>query len=125
MDLRAIITDLLRIAKVAMPPKLFAEDPRIIRAFEALAELDGPGSSVRVPNVPASPAARLAEFRAVEESRDGLSFITDLPWDLVDALSEAQKTVLPGDPSAAVNLVIREWLTSAGFLLPAALGDTH
>lgn len=35
-DVRAIVTDLLRIAKVAMPGKLYSEDPRVIRAQEWL-----------------------------------------------------------------------------------------
>ena len=108
-----VVTDLLRIARVAMPPDLFEQDIRVRRA------LDMPGNSIRVPNhPPRSHAQRLAELRPVEESSDRLSFVTDLEWDLVLAVTEAQHTVLPLDPSAAINFIVRQWCVSAGFLPP-------
>ena len=114
-----VVTDLLRIARVAMPPDLFEQDIRVRRALEMLAELEGPGNSIRVPNhPPRSHAQRLAELRPVEESSDRLSFVTDLEWDLVLAVTEAQHTVLPLDPSAAINFIVRQWCVSAGFLPP-------
>lgn len=114
------IANLLRIARVAMPPDLFEQDIRVRRGLELLKQLEGPGNSVRVPNhPPKSHAQRLAELRPVEESSDRLSFVTDLRWDLVLAVSEAQQSVLPLDPSAAINLIVEEWCINAGFLKPA------
>lgn len=113
------VANLLRIARVAMPPDLFEQDIRVRHGLELLAHLEGPGNSVRVPNhPPKSHAQRLAELRPVEESSDRLSFITDLEWELVLAVTEAQQTVLPLDPSAAINLIVREWCINAGFLAP-------
>jgi hypothetical protein len=40
-ELAEIIANLLTIAKVAMPPDLFVQDPRIIKAQAMLARLKG------------------------------------------------------------------------------------
>ena len=116
-----VIRDLLVIAKVAMPPKLFGEDPRVTRAIALLALLvpSSPGS--RVPNASPRPAgfelAVLASRRVVEESKDGVAFIAELRWDLLEALRRAVTLVdIPLDPSDQVSFIAREWLTANGLL---------
>ena len=46
-------------------------------------------SQARVPNTSSKPpgfvATALAVSRAVEESKDGISFVVDMSWDLVEA----------------------------------------
>jgi hypothetical protein len=49
-EISKIITDLLRIAKVAMPPKLYAEDRRVVTAEPLLAETKVKTPSARVSN---------------------------------------------------------------------------
>ncbi len=117
-ELAKVIRDLLRIAKVAMPAKVFGEDPRVTYATALLSRLEYPASSARPPNVTSQPpridVAALAQRRAVEESASGISFVAELPWDLVGAMTAVEK--LPADPSDAVNFIVRDWLTSIGKL---------
>src|SRR3569832_1683656 len=88
-EIAKTIRDLLVIAKVAMPPNLFAQDPRVIVAMAVLKELDG-SSVTRPPNITSRPpqfaVAALAQHRPVEGSSTGISFLCDLPWDLVTGL---------------------------------------
>ena len=116
-ELAKVIRDLLRIAKVAMPPKTFGEDPRVTAATAVLESLEG-RSSARVPNVTSRPPqldiARLAQRRAVEESAAGIAFMMDLPWDLVEAMTAMPD--IPADPSDAMEYIARDWLTSQGTL---------
>jgi len=118
-----VIRDLLRIAKVAMPPKLYAEDPRVIVATAALSELEAGVSPARPPNLTSRPPKfdplALSRTRPIEQSAAGISFLTDLPWDLVSAMTAAQGDVLPLDPSDAVAYVLWDWLTGHGYLDPA------
>lgn len=115
-----ILRDLLRIAKLAMPPKLFAEDPRVIRAMALLKLLETGHSPSRPPNAsgpsPGFDIAALATRRAVDQSAAGVSFVLDLPWELVNALSLAQMDKVPLEPSDAINVLVREWLTANGYL---------
>lgn len=122
-----IVRDLLVIAKVAMPPKLYAEDPRVTRATALLKSLEAGLSSSRTPNLasrpPASDVTAMAVRRPVEESRDGISFVVDLPWDLVEALGKALEVdAMPLDPSDALTFIARDWFTAHGYtgLLPGA-----
>lgn len=115
-----IIRDLLRIAKVAMPPKLFGEDPRVTRAIALLASLETGLFPSRAPNVSSRPpgfdVTVLAAKRAVEESAAGISFVVDLPWDIAAALTNSDDPLLPLDPADAVTHATRTWLASGGHL---------
>ena len=113
-----MLRELLTIAKVAMPPKLFGQDPRVSRGIALMKELEAGLSPSRPPQVASRPPkldiAVLASRRAVAETSKGISFVTDLPWDLVDGLITAEG--LPLDPSEAVTFIVRDWLTSHGEL---------
>ena len=124
-EISKIITDLLRIAKVAMPPKLYAEDPRIVLAGALLAEIYAAAPSARVPSVPRAAGFRTStlDVRPVEQSASGLSLIVDLPWDLAEATAKAQGDRLPLPWSDAMNLIVREWLTTNGYLDLLPRGD--
>ena len=105
-----------------MPPKLFGEDPRVSRGIALMKEMEAGLSASRPPQVTSRPPkldiAVLASRRAVAETGKGISFVTDLPWDLVEALGEAEG--LPLDPAEAVTFIVRDWLTAHGDL-PLAL----
>ena len=120
-----VVRELLTIAKVAMPPKLFGQDPRVSRGIALMKELEAGLSSSRPPQVTSRPPkldiAVLASRRAVAETGKGISFVTDLPWDLVEALAEAEG--LPLDPAEAVSFIVRDWLTLRDEVLLSAAKD--
>jgi hypothetical protein len=58
---------------------------------------------------------KLATKRAVEMSLSGISFVTDLPWDVVEGLAAAQADSAPMDPSDAVTFILRDWLATMGY----------
>lgn len=124
-----VIRDLLVVAKVAMPPSLYAQDPRVAAATTMLRSLEQGISAHRPPNSSDRPpdfdVAALALSRPVEESKYGISFVVDLSWDLVEASAQAlaADTSYPLDPGDAVDYVLRDWFTSHGYgkLLP--MGD--
>jgi len=101
--------DLLRIAKVAMPPKVFGEDPRVTTATAVLETLEG-RTLGRTPNVTSRPpkldVARLAQRRAVEESAAGITFTMELPLDLVEAMTALPD--IPADLSDAMGYIARD-----------------
>jgi hypothetical protein len=125
-ELTAILKDLLTIAQIAMPEYLFAIDPRVQKAK---AGLDGlRKDSGRVPSIggrqetmphigSADPADPLAEqiFAALNQ--------TPLPhWDITEALDGFMASEeAPATRQSAVELILREWLTSNGYmpLMPA------
>jgi hypothetical protein len=123
-----VIRDLLVVAKVAMPPSLYAQDPRVSAAASLLRLIEGVGSSSRVPNTSTRPPAfdvnRIAGFRPIEESGSGISFVVDMSWDVVEASWRAmtEDRSYPLDPGEAVDYVLRDWFTSHGYgqLLPIA-----
>ena len=116
-ELAKVMRDLLRIAKVAMPPKVFGEDPRVTSAMAVIESLEGRAPS-RLPNVtslhPRLDITRLTQRRAVEESATGIAFVMELPWDLVEAMITMPD--IPADPSAAMEYIARDWLVSQGAL---------
>jgi hypothetical protein len=118
-----IIRDLLRIAKVAMPGRLYDEDPRVLVARAALREMEESGAPARPPNLTSrSPTVNLSTLppdRAVEMSARGASFVIELPWDIVDALHDAQNALERLDPAETVGFALRDWLTGQGYLKPA------
>jgi hypothetical protein len=132
-ELAKTIRDLLVVARVAMPPSLYAQDPRISTAAALLKRIEQGSSSSRPPNTSVKPAGfdvtALAVSRAVEESREGISFVVDMSWDLVEASWRAmtEDRSYPLDPNDAVDYVLRDWFTSHGYgmLLPRGDEEPH
>jgi hypothetical protein len=112
--LAKLIGDLLDIAKVAMPPKLYAEDPRVKRASAYLVALGRKPDEHRVPNTGPDPLeeilGEIADLRAI----NGTEMVLD--WDLVDGILAAQVHGLSTNNSEALNFIVREWLTANGYL---------
>jgi hypothetical protein len=115
-----IIRDLLQIAKVAMPGKLYDEDPRVATAAALLGQWETGVSPARAPNVTSRPPnfdiTALAQTRAVEQSASGIAFLVELPWDIVRGLTTSQGDLVPHDPSEAVNFIMRDWLAGRNYL---------
>lgn len=115
-DVAGIVEDLIRIAKVAMPPDLFEEDPRVRRAKGLLVSLGAPSRHARAPNVGLEELEAILgpilDLRPVDASQ------MVLDWDLVDAVLEAREDGLPADDNGALNFMVREWLTANGYLDP-------
>lgn len=132
-ELAKVIRDLLVVAKIAMPPNLYAQDPRIATAAALLKRIEQGISPSRPPNTSGKPAGfdvtALAKSRAVEESTEGISFVVDMPWDLVEASWRAmtEDRSYPLDPNDAVNFVLRDWFTAHGYgeLLPFGDEEPH
>lgn len=122
-EIASIVEDLLRIAKVAMPPDLFLEDPRVKKARALLVSLGRPSSPARPPNVGTD--ARLEEpIGQIPDARPVNAAQMVLEWDLVDAVLEAREHGLPAEDNAALNFIVREWLTANGYL-EASPEDPH
>ncbi|MEQ1901601.1 MAG: hypothetical protein ABL866_12810 [Devosia sp.] len=133
-EIQLLIRGLLDIAKVAMPPELFSTDPRVATAEAFLRSSPAPLS--RVPSISlGAPHGEIAEVigggyldlgaadptdPASREVLVAIDAVTgakiELGWDLVEALGRAQKEGLDANPSVAINHIVREWLTAAGFL---------
>lgn len=116
-DIAKIVGDLVTIAKVAMPPNLFLEDPRVKKAKALLVSLGRPSSSARPPNIGTDAdlealVGPIVDIRPV----DATQMVLD--WDLVDAVLEAREHGLPPDDNETLNFIIREWLTTNGYLDP-------
>ena len=116
-DIARIVDDLITIAKVAMPQNLFLEDPRIKKGKALLVSLGGPSSPTRPPNVGADSELEalvgpIVNIRPV----DATQMVLD--WDLVDAVLEAREHGLAPDDNGTLNFIVREWLTTNGYLDP-------
>lgn len=122
-----IIRGLLRIAKVAMPGNLYDQDPRVLIARAALNELEDSAFPARPPSttsrMPALDVSELTPNVAVEMSATGMSFVLNLPWDLIEALHDAQAAFSRLDTPETVVFALRDWLTAHGYL--EAPSDTH
>lgn len=112
-----------------MPPKLYAEDPRVKRASALLKSLETGLSPSRTPNAASRPPSfdiiGMTLQRPVEQHQSGISFLTDLPWDVVAAMNAELATtdLFPLDPSDALNYIARDWLTGHGH--PGLLQDAE
>lgn len=118
--LAKLIEELLIIVKIAMPPDLFLIDPQVKRAQAYLIALGRPSPS-RPPNAGGALRELLGE---VEDLRtvDARGMVLD--WDLVDAVLTAREQGLPQEDSAALNFIVRDWLTAHGYL-PHHDADPH
>lgn len=133
-DIAALVRGLVDIARVAQPPEIFAVDPRVRKALAFLG-----AQTTRVPNTArdalgpeiaellrespvdlgqADPNNPVTLHLAREMAFQDIGLI-ELDIDLVQPLAEAQKALLPPEPSAALNAVIRDWLEGHGFLEPS------
>lgn len=133
-DTVALVRGLVDIARVAQPPEIFAVDPRVRKALAFLAV-----QATRTPNISRDPIALEIEELLGEQAIDlgpagpddpvtlqlarEMAFQDlgqiELDIDLVQPLAEAQRTLLPSEPTAALNALIRDWLEAHGFLEPA------
>ena len=112
-----IVDDLVTIAKVAMPPDLFIQDPRVNRAKALLVSLGRHSSPARPPNVGTS-ADLQSLLEPIQDGRPLDAANMMLGWDLVDAVLEARKHGLPADDREMLGFVLREWLIANGYLEP-------
>ena len=115
-ELAAMIRDLVRIAKVAMPPDLFEQDPRIKKANAYLVALGDPSPLARPPNAGRSFLAAL--LPELEDLRPVNASKLVLDWDLVDPILAAREHGLSEDDSKALNYIVRDWLIAHGYLVP-------
>jgi hypothetical protein len=111
-----IVEDLIRIAKVAMPPKLFDEDPRVKKAQALLVSLGRPSPPGRAPNT--GPDELEAILGAIVDIRPVDASTIVLDWDLVEGILRARDHGLPTDDSAPLNTIVRDWLIGHGYLDP-------
>ena len=113
-ELASIIRDLVRIAKVAMPPDLFMRDPRVMKANAYLVALGDP-SHGRPPNTGLDALATLLPELVDLRPIDGSKMILD--WDLVDPLIAAREQgMISVDDGEALNAIVRDWLIAHGYL---------
>ena len=110
------LTELLAIAKVAMPDFLYDIDPRVHRALQLLTRLgDQSGRPPSIPSMPPmemvdlAPSPTLAEVAAMPGA--------EAPWDITLGLD-----AFMADPEApttraeAVVLILRDWLVAHRYL---------
>jgi hypothetical protein len=122
-DLAKIVGDLLTIAKVGMPEHLHGEDRRLRAAQELLTSLGA--SQHRVPAMldvdaeqppflgsadPADPIAR--------QVAAALDAISSPDPDVAAALDTylAEQPIAPTTKAAAIDHILRDWLTGHGYL---------
>lgn len=121
---RRVLIDLLTIAKVAMPAGLYAIDPRVLKARDLLTEL---ATSSRPPSIGREPPVpHLGNVDPDDPwARHVLALLDAEPepqWDIAEAIQQFMlEPEAPATRSAAVALILREWLTANGYLelLPA------
>lgn len=111
------LLELLAIAKVAMPDFLYDIDPRVQRALQLLARL-GDQSTGRPPSIPLAPREEMLDLAAAPtlqtlERMQG----AEPPWDITAGLDAFMASPeAPATRSEAVVIIMREWLTAAGYL---------
>lgn len=65
---------------------------------------------------PSLDVTKLTSSQAVEMSSVGISFVLEVPWDLVDALHDAQADFARLDTPETISFALRDWLTGHGYL---------
>lgn len=115
-EMAAVLADLLKVVKVAMPADLFLVDPRVLRARELLAILRQV-SKDRPPDVVASTSNNLLDLAFTDTSLELLTAEPEARWDITLGIDQFMVSGLaPPDRQEAVEQIIREWLTANGFL---------
>lgn len=111
------LTELLAIAKVAMPDFLYDIDPRVRRALQLLARL-GNQSASRPPSVPRMPPMEMLDLAPSPTLSDVAAMPgAESPWDIavgLDAFMDSPEA--PSTRAEAVVLILLDWLTSNGYL---------
>lgn len=111
------LTELLAVAKMAMPDFIFETDPRVYRARQLLAEFaqvsgTRPPSIVREPKpamVDLGPPPTIAEVERMPGAEP--------PWDITAGLDAFMASDLaPEIRTEAVVLILRDWLTGHGYM---------
>lgn len=115
-EITTTVEGLITIAKVAMPPDLFQQDPRIRKAKGLLVSLGGQGEIARPPNTN-QPDMEQVLGPIIEVDHDASAIKLD--WDLVDGVQHAKDDgLISGDDNALLNSIVRDWLISHGYLKP-------
>ena len=116
-EMAKTLSDLLAVVKVAMPPELFAADPRVLKARQLLATLTQI-SQHRPPSI-----ARVATTEEVldlafsDTPLDALKAEPDAKWDITRGIDQFMVSgFAPLDRREAVEQIIREWLTANGYM---------
>lgn len=110
------LTELLAIAKVAMPDFLFAIDPRVHRARQLIAT-KGQVSGGRPPSVLAMPRMEMVDLSPPPTMADVDRMSAAEPWDITAGLDAFMASDLaPTTRTEAVVLILRDWLTGHGYL---------
>lgn len=112
------LADLLAVVKVAMPPELFAIDPRVHKARQLLADLQHVSSEGRPPSILRT--ASTDEVLSLAFSEVPLDLLTRRPepqWDITLGLDRFMMSgFAPANRREALELIVREWLTANGYL---------
>jgi hypothetical protein len=115
-DVIKALIELLAIAKVAMPDFLYDIDPRVQAALRLLAEIEYPSHS-RPPNLRREPPMEMVDITPPPHPGPTTP---PTPWDISEGLDAFMASPeAPRSRSEAVVLILREWLTAAGYLKPS------
>ena len=115
-ELGAVLADLLKVVKVAMPADLFVVDPRVRKARQLLAELTQVSEN-RPPAVISSSDADLVDLALSDTSLDLLTAEPEATWDITLGIDRFMVSgYAPANRQAAVEQIIREWLTANGYM---------
>ncbi len=120
------LLELLAIAKVAMPDFLYDMDPRVQRALQLLTRL-GDGATSRPPSMNAAPREEMLDLAPSPtlEVLEGMPG-AEAPWDITQGLDAFMASPeAPGSRTEAVVLILREWLTSTGYIEDPPGEDRH
>lgn len=116
-DVVRSLTELLALAKVAMPDFLFEIDPRVHRARQLIATRTQVASS-RPPSILATPPMEMVDLvppptMADVDRMQG----AEPPWDITAGLDAFMASdFAPETRTEAVMLVLRDWLIGHGYL---------
>ena len=111
------LTELLALAKVAMPDFLFEIDPRVHRARQLIATRTQVASG-RPPPILATPPMEMVDLvppptMADVERMQG----SEPPWDITAGLDAFMASDLaPETHTEAVVLILRDWLIGHGYI---------
>lgn len=123
-DVVRSLTELLAIAKVAMPDFLFAIDPRVHRARQLVASrAQVPGG--RPPSVLAMPRMEMVDLSPPPAMADvDRMSAAEPPWDITAGLDAfIASDLAPPTRTEAVILILRDWLIGHRFIEPVPDGE--
>lgn len=116
-EMATALSDLLQVVKVAMPPDLFSIDPRVLKARRLLAELRQVSDSRPPSVVRAASTSDVVDLAFADTPLDLLTAEPEAQWDITLGLDRFMVSgFAPADRRLAVEQIVREWLTSNGYL---------